>query len=56
MDLENNIIATFSSVREAARKTGLNDKIIQKVCKKYYGRKTHGGFKWKYLDEEENPN
>ena len=50
MDLDNNIIAVFDSVADAAQAMGGTRQGIDKVCKGIYGRKTAHGFKWKYLD------
>lgn len=44
-------IATFSSIIEASEKTGCNDRRISTVCKGK--QKSTGGYKWKYLIEEE---
>lgn len=52
LDMDNNIIETFESLDEAAKKTNINDAGIAKVCKG--SRNTAGGFKWKYTDI--NPN
>ena len=40
--------AEYSSATEASRKTGLNQGGITKCCRNYYGRKSYGGFVWKY--------
>ena len=50
MDLDNNIIAIFDSVVQAAQAMGGSRQGIDKVCKGTYGRITAHGFKWKYLD------
>ena len=44
------IIAIYSSVREAERETGLTHEHIAKVCRDTEGKKTAGGFHWKYID------
>ena len=41
-------IARYLSIREAQRATGISSGNISKVCKKRYGRKTAGGYKWEY--------
>lgn len=46
-DLNGNLIQTFESVREASRKTGLNDKAIIQVAKGVYSQ--WNGFKWRYV-------
>lgn len=46
-DLNNNLIASFNSITEAARETGVSAKGISEVCR---GRnKTAGNFKWKTI-------
>lgn len=47
-DLNNNLIHTFQSARQAAEELGLDSSVISKVCRgvKY---KTHGGFIFKYI-------
>lgn len=51
-DLEGNLINTFPSTREAERSLGFVDSsAVARVCR---GEKiTHKGFKWRYLDHEE---
>jgi hypothetical protein len=49
--LDDKIINTFSSIKEAAEKTKANDRHISAVCKGK--RKTTGGYKWKYVIEDE---
>ena len=46
-------IATFDSIKEAAEKTGCSSKHIPSVCRGKH--KTHGGFIWKYENEEDMP-
>lgn len=47
LDLNDNIIASFNSIAEAARQTGISAKGISEVC---CGRnKTAGNFKWKTI-------
>lgn len=41
-------MAGYSSATEASRKTGLNQGGITKCCRNYYGRKSYGGFVWRY--------
>ena len=46
LDKNDNILAEYFSVNEAARQTNLDSSTISKVCR---GKlKTHGGYKWKY--------
>ena len=48
-DLNNNLLNTFPSAREAARQLNLDSSTITKVCR---GKnKTHGGFIFKFLNE-----
>lgn len=46
MDLEDNVIAEFKSVAEAANSSGANNSSIAKCCRNEY--KSAYGFKWKY--------
>lgn len=52
-DLENNLIAEFSSIREAARKYDLNPTSISRVCTDK--QKTAAGFIWRFKNEEDQP-
>lgn len=45
--LQGNLIATFSSVREAERATGICHSAISRTCKGKY--KQTGGFVWRYI-------
>lgn len=48
LDKDDNILNEYKSVNEAARQTGCDCSTISKVCR---GKlKTHGGFKWKYKE------
>lgn len=50
LDFDNNVIAVYDSVAEAAAAIGLkNQSQIGSVCAGYKYRKTAGGFKWEYL-------
>lgn len=44
----------FSGAHEAEAKTGISNANITAVCKGKKGRKTAGGFHWKYYTEETN--
>jgi len=44
-------IKLFDSAREAGRETGINYTHILHVCQKKPSRKTAGGFKWEYANE-----
>jgi hypothetical protein len=48
LDLAGNFIAEFNSQAEAERKTGVNQKLISKVC--CGQRLTTGGYRWTYKD------
>lgn len=50
IDKNNKIIHTFSSVKEASNSLKLDASSISKVCRGE--RKTCGGFKWAYLEED----
>lgn len=51
MHISGTIINVFPSIREAERKTGINNRNIGKCCIGKY--KTAGGYKWKYLSIKE---
>lgn len=42
---------TYNSIREAGRKTGINYRNIGEVCNCKYGRKTAGGFSWRFIEK-----
>lgn len=46
-DLNDNPIASFNSIAEAARETGISAKGISEVCRG--SNKTAGNFKWKTI-------
>jgi len=48
LSLDGKLIATFISIREAWRVTGISHKNISAVCNNYKNRKIAGGFKWKH--------
>lgn len=50
LSLNGDVVATYISIREAARQTGIPNASIYSVCehKPYYH--TAGGFKWEYLN------
>lgn len=48
-DKEGNLIAEFEGVREAERALGLANDSVGKICRGVKGRKTAGGYVWKYL-------
>jgi hypothetical protein len=48
LSLDGRIVNRFSSAKQASIETGINNSVIAEVCKNNYGRKTAGGFKWKY--------
>ena len=50
-DLDGNFIAEYSSITEASKKTGANQKSIGMNCNKQ--RKTAGGFIWKFSNKKE---
>ena len=49
LDLQDNIINEFISIREASRQTGIARGGIQLTCKNIY--KHSGGFKWRYKND-----
>jgi hypothetical protein len=50
-DKEGNLIKIYNAVMDAERETGINNSKIVECCKKHYGRKTAGGFRWEYFYE-----
>jgi group I intron endonuclease len=48
------LIRTFGSVEEAAKESGAQSEHIGKVCNRKEGRKTAGGFHWKFVQEEDS--
>ncbi len=53
-DISDQFIATFPSIAEAERKTGIRHSSIWMCCNHKY--KTAGGYIWKYTDGKENYN
>ena len=51
LDMQDNVIAEYSSQHEASRQTGIRQSSINLCCRGKY--KTAGGKKWKYKNEEE---
>jgi len=49
MDMDDNVIKVFDSVKQAMMETGIRDARICCVCKGE--RKSTGGFKWKYTND-----
>lgn len=47
--IETNMI--YDSMHDAEKETGAKYKNISKVCKGEYGRKTAGGYHWRYYEE-----
>lgn len=47
-DKQGNLIAVFDGVREAERALNLSNDTVGKVCRGEKGRKTAGGFVWKF--------
>lgn len=48
------LVCSFKSINEAGRKTGISEIQIGRCCKGKYGRKTAGGFIWKYSEGGES--
>lgn len=53
MDLDGNYIAIYPSITKAMKETGIDKTHISCACSGLYGRKTAGGYKWRYADKEE---
>lgn len=51
-DLQGNFIKTWNSIKEVSETLKICKSHIGCCCKGIYGRKTSGGYKWKYADEE----
>ena len=54
LDLNNNLIKIWICITDAERKTGIAHQSISKCCKNKL--KSAGGFKWRYIGDEENGN
>ena len=50
-DKNNNYIKTYKNGLEASKETGISKNHINSCCRKRYGRKTAGGYIWKYKTE-----
>lgn len=50
-DLSGNLIRVWGCITQAAQELGINRQHISGCCKKEKGRKTVGGFIWRYSDE-----
>jgi hypothetical protein len=48
ISLDGNVIETFNSISDASKKTGVNRVSISNMCNGKCGRKTAGGFIWKF--------
>ena len=51
LDKKGNFISEFESLREASRRTGIDDASICRCCNHKPGYKSAGGFVWIYKDE-----
>lgn len=51
-DLSGNLIKVYPSMKDAERETGIRNQCISRVVRGEYGRKTTGGYVWRYWDEE----
>ena len=51
LDKKGNIIKIYDAIMDAERATGINNSKITACCKKHYGRKTAGGYIWRYVNE-----
>lgn len=50
-DLQGEFIQQWNSIIDITRNLNILSQNISKCCKKQYGRKTAGGFIWRYVDE-----
>jgi hypothetical protein len=48
-NLEGKLLETYSGMREAARRTGIEYSVIAKTCRGTQSHKTAGGFVWRVL-------
>ena len=51
LDKNGKLIKIYSAVMDAERETGISNSKIVACCKKHYGRKTAGGYIWRYVNE-----
>jgi hypothetical protein len=49
MNLEGEILKVYDSIK-SVKKDGFTSENVVSICKGTYGRYTHHGFKWKYID------
>ena len=49
-DLQDNLIQEYESGAAASRATGISQSLINAVCHQEPGRKTAGGYKWKFQE------
>lgn len=50
-DLQGNFIKTWDSIKEACENLNINPSHVSSCCRKKYGRKTIGGYIWKYAEK-----
>ena len=50
-DLNGIFIKKWNSIKEASNSLGINHANISSCCKNKYGRRSSGGFMWKYVKE-----
>ena len=48
LDKAGNVVAHYSSLREASRQSGIHMRNIWRCCRQENGQKTAGGYVWKY--------
>ena len=48
------LIKSYNAIMDAERETGISNSKITACCKKHYGRKTAGGYIWRYQNENYN--
>ena len=51
VDFDGNVVATYKSIAEASRQTGIGKANIANVAKKRIGYKSAGGYRWEYAEK-----
>ena len=50
LDMDNNLVKEWASAVDVENELGISRSHISRCCKHQYGRKSAGGFKWKYKE------
>lgn len=54
LDLNGNFIKEWNSIKEMSKTLKINYSHISACCRNEYGRKTAGGYKWKYAEKQKS--